>query len=86
VIRQLIEEHVYQFKFVIGQPTDCEEVLRYLEDFPQIDRSRVMLMPLGIDIDELDRIGAWLEDYCLQHGFQFCPRRQIEWFGLRRGT
>jgi 7-carboxy-7-deazaguanine synthase len=86
VIRRLIAEHEYQFKFVIGQPADCDEVLRYLDDFPEIDRSRVLLMPLGIDIDELDRIGAWLDGYCLEHGFHFCPRRQIEWFGLRRGT
>ena len=57
-----------------------------LDQFPEIDRSRVLLMPLGIDIDELDRIGAWLDGYCREHAFHFCPRRQIEWFGLRRGT
>ena len=86
VIRRLIAEYDYQFKFVIGQPPDCDEVLKYLDQFPEIDRSRVLLMPLGIDIDELDRVGAWLEDYCREHQFHFCPRRQIEWFGLRRGT
>ncbi len=86
VIRKLVAEYDYQFKFVIGQPADCDEVLRYLDQFPEIDRSRVLLMPLGIDIDELDRIGAWLESYCEQHAFHFCPRRQIEWYGLRRGT
>nr|HPM82514.1 radical SAM protein [Candidatus Anammoximicrobium sp.] len=86
VMRRLISGYDYQFKFVIGQPSDCDEVLRYLDQFPEIDRSRVLLMPLGIDIDELDRIGAWLDGYCQQHAFHFCPRRQIEWFGLRRGT
>lgn len=86
VIRRLIAEYDYQFKFVIGRPADCNEVLGYLEQFPEIDQSRVLLMPLGIDNEELDRIGAWLEDYCHEHKFQFCPRRQIEWFGLRRGT
>jgi len=86
VIRQLIQEHRYQFKFVIGDRVDCEEVLRYLEHYPEIDRTRVMLMPLGIEIDELGQIGQWLDDYAQQHGLQFCPRRQIEWFGLRRGT
>lgn len=86
VIRRLIAEHEYQFKFVIGHRDDCDEVHRYLDDFPEIRRSRVQLMPLGIDVDELDRIGAWLEDYCRQCEFHFCPRRQIEWFGLLRGT
>jgi 7-carboxy-7-deazaguanine synthase len=86
VIRRLVAEHEYQFKFVIGNRADCDEVHRYLEDFPEIRRERIQLMPLGIEIDELDRIGAWLEEYCQQHDFHFCPRRQIEWFGLRRGT
>ena len=86
VIRRLIAEHEYQFKFVIGQRSDCDEVQRYLADFPEIRRSRVQLMPLGIDVDTLHRIGAWLEEYCREHEFHFCPRRQIEWFGLRRGT
>lgn len=86
VIRRLIAEYDYQFKFVIGQPADCDEVQGYLDQFPEIDRSRVLLMPLGIDNEELDRVGAWLEGYCREHEFHFCPRRQIEWFGLRRGT
>ncbi len=86
VIRRLVAVYDYQFKFVIGAPADCDEVLQYVDQFPEIDRSRVLLMPLGIDIEELDRIGAWLEGYCQVHAFHFCPRRQIEWFGLRRGT
>jgi 7-carboxy-7-deazaguanine synthase len=86
VIRRLAAEHSYQFKFVVGHRDDCQEVLQYLEQFPEIDRTRVMLMPLGTDLDELRRIGSWLADYCRQHGFCFCPRKQIEWFGLVRGT
>ena len=86
VIRRLIAEYDYQLKFVIGQREDCDEVLKYLEQFPEVDRSRVLMMPLGIDVQELDRIGAWLDGYCQEHELHFCPRRQIEWFGLRRGT
>ena len=44
-----------------------------------------MLMPQGVDADALAEKAAWLEPYCAQHGFQFCPRRQIEWFGAERG-
>jgi 7-carboxy-7-deazaguanine synthase len=86
VIRQLIAEHPYQFKFVVGQRSDGEEVLRYLDRFPELDRSRIMLMPMGTDQPQLEAIGAWLEEYCRTHELQFCPRRQIEWFGLKRGT
>jgi len=86
VIRQLVREYRYQLKFVIDAPSDGAEVRRYLEEFPDIDRSHVMLMPQGTDPDGLAQIGAWLEPYCREHGLRFCPRKQIEWFGARRGT
>ena len=86
VIRRLIGEHEYQFKFVIDQPADCGEVEAYLRQFPQIDRSRVMLMPQGTSQEQLRATGVWLEPYCREHGLRFCPRKQIEWYGLVRGT
>ena len=61
-------------------------MLRYLDEFPDIDRRRVMLMPLGTEAGELSKVGQWLEPYCTEHELRFCPRRQIEWFGLVRGT
>jgi 7-carboxy-7-deazaguanine synthase len=85
VIRQLITEYDYQLKFVIDQIEDCCEVETYLAELPEIERSRVMLMPQGIDAPSLAEKSAWLEPYCLQRGFHFCPRRQIEWFGAGRG-
>jgi 7-carboxy-7-deazaguanine synthase len=86
VIRRLTAEYDYQLKFVIDQPEDCREVETYLQGFPEIQRSRVMLMPQGVEADALAIIAAWLEPYCVQHDFKYCPRRQIEWFGTKRGT
>jgi len=86
VIRQLLEEYAYQLKFVIDTPDDCEEVQAYLVELPGIERSRVMMMPQGTDVEMLERIGQWLEPYCQQEGFVFCARRQFEWFGLARGV
>lgn len=86
VIRRLIDEYPYQFKFVVDRPVDCEEVEQYLVGFPEIDRSRVMLMPQGTAADALVRTAEWLAPYCQAHDLHFCPRRQIEWFGLVRGT
>jgi 7-carboxy-7-deazaguanine synthase len=86
VIRRLAAEYAYQFKFVIRELRDCEEVAEYLSQFPEIDRSRVMLMPMGTTVEELSQIARWLEPYCLEHGLHYCPRRQIEWFGYTRGT
>ena len=86
VIRQLVGEHKYQFKFVIDRKGDCDDVELYLEEFPEIDRTRVMLMPQGTEIGSLEEKAYWLEPFCAEQGLRFCPRRQIEWFGSRRGT
>jgi 7-carboxy-7-deazaguanine synthase len=71
---------------VIDSPADCDEVADYLAAMPQIDRSRVLLMPQGTTSEALAERAAWLEPYCRQHELRFCPRRQIEWFGAVRGT
>jgi 7-carboxy-7-deazaguanine synthase len=86
VLQRLIAEYTYQLKFVVATREDVEEALAFLDDFPQIDHSRVMLMPLGTDADDLLRQGHWIEPTCQQHGLRFCPRRHIEWFGAQRGT
>ena len=86
VIRQLISDFDYQVKFVIDSAEDCEETQLYLANFPEMDRSRVYLMPQGADGTDLLGVQQWLEPYCQRHQLQYCPRRQIEWFGNIRGT
>lgn len=85
VIRRLTRDYTYQMKFVVDRPDDCEEVERYLEEFPAIERNRVLLMPQGTDLAELASRAAWLEPYCHERGYGFCPRRHIEWYGFVRG-
>ncbi|MEX2309247.1 MAG: 7-carboxy-7-deazaguanine synthase QueE [Pirellulales bacterium] len=86
VIRRLIAEYPYQVKFVIDTPADLDELSRYLIEFPQIDRDRVLLMPQGTDQQQLESREEWLRPYCESAGLVFCPRKQIEWFGPVRGT
>ncbi len=85
VIDRLLAEYEYQLKFVVGMIEDCEEVQSYIAQLSQVDLGRVMLMPEGIDAARLSATTRWLEPYCEEHGLQFCPRRQIEWFGPVRG-
>jgi 7-carboxy-7-deazaguanine synthase len=86
VVRRLAAEYACQFKFVVDSLAACEEVERYLGEFPEIDRLRVMLMPLGTERAVLAETARWLEPYCAEHGLGYCPRKQIQWFGLARGT
>lgn len=86
VIRRLTSEYDYQFKFVVDHLADAEEVECYLSEFPSLDRSRIMLMPQGTDLQYLAAQHEWLEPYCEARGLRFCPRKHIEWFGFARGT
>lgn len=86
VVGRLVAEYEYQFKFVVDRVEDCGEVEAYLAEFPQIDRARMMLMPQGTEAESLAEKAQWLRPYCEKHGLGYCARRQIEWYGLRRGT
>jgi 7-carboxy-7-deazaguanine synthase len=79
VIRRLTSKYEYQLKFVIDSRADLEDVQDWLAEFPHIRRERVLLMPQGIELAALAAIGQWLEPYCREQGFVFCPRKHIEW-------
>ena len=86
VIRYFVQRYPYQMKFVVGEAADGAEVLEYLQEFPEIDRGRVMLMPEGVALGRLQAVEEWLQPFCAEHDLIFCPRRQIEWYGSIRGT
>jgi 7-carboxy-7-deazaguanine synthase len=86
VVRRLLAEYEYQVKFVVDTPADLDDVSRYLTEFPEIARERVLLMPQGADQQQLESRALWLRPYCEANGLLFCPRKQIEWFGPVRGT
>jgi 7-carboxy-7-deazaguanine synthase len=85
VIRAFMDNGDYQLKFVIDRPEDLTELLALLEVLPQVDRSRVLLMPQGITSEELRQRGPWIVEECKRHGFRFCPRLHIELYGNQRG-
>ncbi len=86
VILRLMRDYAYQLKFVVDSREDLGEVNEWLDQFPEADSSRVLLMPQGTDDATLAATAEWLEPYCREQGFVFCPRKHIEWFGARRGT
>ena len=86
VIRRLTAEFAYQVKFVVDAPDDLDAVRDYLAEFPAIERQRVLLMPQGVERDQLEARSMWLKPFCEAEGLVFCPRKQIEWFGPVRGT
>ena len=85
VTRELIARYHYQFKFVIDQPADVAQVEAYLAEFPEIDRTRVWLMPQAVSAIELTEKSTWLEAQATESGFRFTSRWHIAEFGNVRG-
>ncbi len=86
VLGRLIAEYDFQLKFVIDQPEDVAEVEQLLLELPELSAEKVLLMPQGRTAEELAGHAAWLPQVCVERGWTYCPRRQIEWFGPVRGT
>ena len=85
VLRRLMAEYPYQLKFVISAPEDLDEAERMIED-AAADRSRVLLMPEGVDAGTLTQRGRWLAEICKERGYRFSPRLHVMLWGNRRGV
>ena len=85
VLKRLIQLYPHQLKFVIADPNDLTEVHAIVETIGA-SKSRVVLMPEGIDAAVLLERSRWLVDVCKQEGFRFSPRLHIDLWGNRRGT
>ncbi|MBS0201561.1 MAG: 7-carboxy-7-deazaguanine synthase QueE [Planctomycetes bacterium] len=86
VIRELIARFRCQFKFVIDQPSDLDEVQEYLREFSEIAADQVWLMPQGVTAGDLTARAEWLAPAAAALGFRLSPRQHIELFGHVRGT
>ena len=86
LVRRWTQQVDYQLKFVVSDLADAAEVLDYLEQLGSVDPDRVWMMPEGTSMDVLESRAAWLVPWCTQHGFHYCPRSHIAWYGNRRAT
>ncbi len=75
-----------QWKFVVKEPQDLQEITTILQTIGITDVTSVLLMPEGADSTTLAARSPWLADLCKQHGFRYCPRLQIDLYGNTRGT
>ena len=85
-IRKLIDQFNYQQKFVVNDPVDMVEIEAFLALIKPLDLARVLLMPQGIQQEELAERESWLEPICQARGYQLCRRWHILWYGNKRGT
>ncbi|MEZ6125545.1 MAG: 7-carboxy-7-deazaguanine synthase QueE [Planctomycetaceae bacterium] len=86
VVSSLFGRYRSILKFVIDRKSDIDDVLRYLEEFPQIAAADVWLMPQARTQEELATRSHWVRQEATDHGFRYSPRLHVERFGNRRGV
>ncbi len=87
VVRAWVDGYRYQFKFVVAQPADVEELEGMLASLQRdIPRHRVLLMPEGTTLEAIRARAGWLGELCKQRGYRYAHRLHIELYGNQRGT
>ncbi|HTS49708.1 MAG TPA: 7-carboxy-7-deazaguanine synthase QueE [Bryobacteraceae bacterium] len=85
ILKRLIQLYSYQLKFVVVEESDLAQV-RAIVDEIGAAKSRVLLMPEGIDSTVLAQRGRWLAEVAKREGFRLTPRLHIDLWGNRRGV
>ena len=87
VVRAWLDHGEYQFKFVITQPGDVDEMEGMLASLQrEIPRDKILLMPEGTTVEAVRARAGWLGELCKQRGYRYAHRLQIELYGNMRGT
>ncbi len=73
------------FKFVVKGEGDIEEVMEVVK-MSEIPMERVILMPEGRTVEELDKTAAWLAEKCRDLGVRFSDRLHVRLWGDKRGV
>lgn len=77
----------YQFKFVISTREDLDQAVSMMVDnFPDIPRWKVQLMPEGIDSSTISNRLCMIAELCKEIGYRLSDRLHIHLFGNTRGT
>ncbi|HTV49358.1 MAG TPA: 7-carboxy-7-deazaguanine synthase QueE [Phycisphaerae bacterium] len=75
-----------QWKFVVSSPEDLVEIDDVLKLIGKVNPDDVVLMPEGIEDQQLRQRGKWVVQICKERGFRFGPRLQIWLYGNTPGT
>ncbi|HVS53062.1 MAG TPA: 7-carboxy-7-deazaguanine synthase QueE [Opitutaceae bacterium] len=87
VVRAWIDRYDYQFKFVVAQPADVDELEHMLGALNrEVPRHKVMLMPEGTTLEKLRSRATWLAELCKARGYRYAHRLHVELYGNKRGT
>jgi 7-carboxy-7-deazaguanine synthase len=76
----------HQLKFVVEGAGDLPEILLLLDSVGVVETARVQLMAQGCSAAEVAERAPEVAALCLEHGFRYTPRLQLDLFGGGRGV
>ncbi len=85
-LKKLIDTYRYQLKFVVDSENDLTEIKDLLEKIPNVDSSKVMLMPQASTTEELLAKSPVVAELCKNTGFAFSNRLHILLWNNKRGV
>jgi len=85
IMRLFLDKYACQAKFVINDTQDIQEVRELAEQIP-IPKETIVLMPQGIEINEIEERQKWLVEVCKETGYRYSPRLHLNIWGSKRGT
>jgi len=85
VIRGLVACGKAWFKFVVEKENDLAEVIEWVEN-SEIPLGRVILMPEGRNVAEIDKVAPWLAERCRDLKVRMSDRLHVRLWGDRRGV
>ena len=81
VLSKLMQQYLYQLKFVVAAPEDLEEIRSY-----SADKRNIILMPEGTRPEVLKERSQWLAEICKREGYRYSPRLHVDLWGDKRGV
>jgi 7-carboxy-7-deazaguanine synthase len=85
VIRGLVASGKAWFKFVVEKENDLAEVMEWVKN-SEIPLGRVVLMPEGRNVAEIDKVAPWLAERCRDLRVRMSDRLHVRLWGDRRGV
>lgn len=85
VLREWMAQYPYQFKVVVRNRADVEELTANLRDLPVL-AERVILMPEGTTSETIAERSRELAEVCKETGWRLGCRLHVQLWGNKRGT
>lgn len=85
VLRFFAQSPKANFKFVLSEEKDLQEVLSLLKAYA-IPPEKVWLMPEGTSARTLGQRRIWLVEICKEYGFHYSDRLHVQIWGSKKGV